>query len=427
MSSPAVALRTDAGRREDPAATMIMCPRQSWMIRVEVFTGWNSPPMGLLHVRLTPARGGIRADKRKLGKGQPAKFTVEFTGTGDYTFSPGMASLPNGWRAQVRQPAGPVAVGVGHPELTHVRIELVPDWVGVRLLSAAGVPIRGMPAKLVSPGRRDQTMTVEAAGTKFANLAEGDYQVVFPSMEQDMWEKAPDGVTVAAGIVEVDAAGTTVAKAGDTIVRLAAARGVSPVAVWNANAALRAARPDPNLLVAGDQVSIPLPAAIGTAACEFGQMNVFRLRDPWVALDLVLRDGWGRPLARADYRLEAAGQTANGQTDDKGRLFEAVPATTATAQLTAFPEDAAKRFVWRVEIGRLEPLLDPSGEVVSHPIRAMQSRLHNLGYYSGPVDGAASADLREGILRFQQAAGLPLTGKSDAETCRLLEQFHNSL
>lgn len=56
------------------------------------------------------------------------------------------------------------------------------------------------------------------------------------------------------------------------------------------------------------------------------------------------------------------------------------------------------------------------GESGVEQVKAVQQRLHDLGYDTGPADGAAGPKLAAALVAFQDANGLPATGELNAET-----------
>jgi peptidoglycan hydrolase-like protein with peptidoglycan-binding domain len=49
-------------------------------------------------------------------------------------------------------------------------------------------------------------------------------------------------------------------------------------------------------------------------------------------------------------------------------------------------------------------------------VREAQRALNDLGYPVGPVDGVVGPRTRQALLRYQEAAVLPMTGRLDSET-----------
>ncbi|HEX6999511.1 MAG TPA: peptidoglycan-binding domain-containing protein [Gammaproteobacteria bacterium] len=57
-----------------------------------------------------------------------------------------------------------------------------------------------------------------------------------------------------------------------------------------------------------------------------------------------------------------------------------------------------------------------------HRLAEVQSRLIDLGYYDGPVDGRPSQPATAALARFQHDHGLPATGRADPATLRALRE-----
>jgi localization factor PodJL len=53
--------------------------------------------------------------------------------------------------------------------------------------------------------------------------------------------------------------------------------------------------------------------------------------------------------------------------------------------------------------------------VVSPQVATAQQALSRLGYYKGPADGRASPALREAVLAWQRATGVPADGVVNAD------------
>jgi peptidoglycan hydrolase-like protein with peptidoglycan-binding domain len=54
----------------------------------------------------------------------------------------------------------------------------------------------------------------------------------------------------------------------------------------------------------------------------------------------------------------------------------------------------------------------------------LQSRLFDLGYYDGPVDGQASELTVAAFAKFQHDHGLPVTGLSDPTTLQTMRESY---
>ncbi len=143
-----------------------------------------------------------------------------------------------------------------------------------------------------------------------------------------------------------------------------------------ANAALRKKRPDPNLIHPGDEVVIPALAPKRASAAT-GASHEFVAVVPKRVLRLTLLGEEGEPLKNATYELRFGREKRAGQTDGDGKLEEPIPMAITAAELET------DELVWELDIGHLNPVEDTPDRGVT----GLQSRLVNLGYHTGPIDG----------------------------------------
>ena len=57
-------------------------------------------------------------------------------------------------------------------------------------------------------------------------------------------------------------------------------------------------------------------------------------------------------------------------------------------------------------------------------VRELQSRLFDLGYYDGRVDGMPRPQTFAALARFQQDHGLPISGRPDAQTMQIMRESY---
>jgi hypothetical protein len=178
------------------------------------------------------------------------------------------------------------------------------------------------------------------------------------------------------------------------------------------NAALKKARPDPNVLLPGDVVKIPdrddkkVPRATG-------KQHAFKVKRPLRALKLTLLDREGKPLGGAAYTLRVEGATFTGKTGGDGKLKHDIPIDATTGEIVL----AASGIRRPLRIGHLDPIDSPTG---------VQGRLNNLGYHAGQVDGDLGPWTEGALQGFQADQGLPKTGKCDDATRAKLKAAHGS-
>jgi hypothetical protein len=154
------------------------------------------------------------------------------------------------------------------------------------------------------------------------------------------------------------------------------------------NAALRAARPNPNVLFPGDVLFIPeKEPRIETRPTE--QRHVFRTRVTSTRLRIRLTDRLDRPREGVEYTLSVDRLVIKKKTGADGLIDEAIPADASTARLTFDATGATRVFA----LGGLDPLDSLTG---------VQQRLRNLGYDCGPVDGEYGPGTRSAVRAFQR-------------------------
>ncbi|HEV7919197.1 MAG TPA: peptidoglycan-binding protein [Thermoanaerobaculia bacterium] len=276
----------------------------------------------------------------------------------------------------------------------------------------------------------------EMSGTKsgadgtgqFAGIESGSYELALPALDQDAWEILSSEATVpeqsaspaawSAPAAAAAAAETTHTIAeGESIAALALRYGFAPETIWDdaANAALKEKRKDPNILAAGDSVTIPalrvvarpVNAGASVRIRRKGLPQVFRVR--FLAPD-------GTPRKELPYLIdledESGKEQRSGTTSGEGFVIEKLSPLVRTVTITLGPTGEVHRF--RAE---LDPLDTDSG---------LQDRLRNLGYSCGEEDGAIGPATAEAIRAFQRDAGLAGNGTADTPTREELKKRHLS-
>ena len=185
----------------------------------------------------------------------------------------------------------------------------------------------------------------------------------------------------------------------------------------SSNAALRAKRPDPNLIVAGDIVYIPEKANKNSGA-SVAKMNAFTIGAKQARLHLTLKGDEDKPLANKNYRLTLGDAIVTGKTDDKGVLDKPIDPKLRTAKLELFMqcEKPESIITWHLSVGHLDPVTTDTG---------IQARLRNLGYNVGKVDNIVGPRTKAAISAFQQIKGLAPSGHIDKATRDALKEQHD--
>ncbi|WP_217442613.1 LysM domain-containing protein [Myxococcus sp. CA033] len=174
---------------------------------------------------------------------------------------------------------------------------------------------------------------------------------------------------------------------------IAARYGLLPEAIWNdpGNAELRELRQDPNVLLAGDVLTIPALQQVRHAA-QTGRRYRFRRKGVPVQVQVRLLSG-SEPRKDARYLLEVDGEALSGTTGPDGDVtFWVMPGSQqATLEL-----EGEERY--ELKLSRLDPATEASG---------VRQRLINLGYLD--VEGDED-ELAVAVIAFKREhCGLELT------------------
>lgn len=187
--------------------------------------------------------------------------------------------------------------------------------------------------------------------------------------------------------------------------------------VWNHanNAALRAKRKDPNVLMPGDVVYVPDKQPKKESAAT-DQVHKYRLKGIPVPLKLRLLEN-GQPRTGVPYRLTVGPVTREGTIGGDGLISVMVMPDVPAGKLLLYPNDEKLREEYQVLVRRLDPVTELSG---------VQGRLENLGFYRGPVDGNPSPETESAVKTFQSSRGLPESGQADTATQAALLAAHGA-
>lgn len=169
-----------------------------------------------------------------------------------------------------------------------------------------------------------------------------------------------------------------------------------------ANAELKRARPDPNVLLAGDEVVIP-DRKLRTVTGGTEQRYHFVVDRQPTYLRLRLLNPDDTPRSGLPYRLEYQGQIHPGTTGADGSIVQEVPSWLPGALLTV--TDGGREEKYQVALGYLDPVTDSGG---------LKQRLKGLGYYVDVPGVPEDVCLRHAIHAYQHANDLPPTGYPDS-------------
>jgi len=214
---------------------------------------------------------------------------------------------------------------------------------------------------------------------------------------------------------------------GDCMSSIAYENGFFWKTLWNLsqNAALKAKRKNPNVLMTADVVHIPdLTIRQEPGATEM--THKFMLKGVPEVLRMKLMDANHKPRPSLDYVIIIEGNSRRGKTDGNGELKESIPPNAKTGKLTFAAAGAVdktgkpipgrpKTQVMMLQLGNLNPISEVSG---------LKARLTNLGCYKGPIDENLDDRTKRAISAFQSKKGLPVTGVADDATKALLQKVH---
>lgn len=184
------------------------------------------------------------------------------------------------------------------------------------------------------------------------------------------------------------------------------------------NAAFRKLRPDPHVLLPGDQLYIP-DKKVKDESCQTDMVHVFQVRREKTRLRIVVRDINGVPLGGKKYKLTVEGAVYQGVLPDSGLLDRPIPADAVKGELKVWVEDDFPNYpdTWTLKLGHLDPVESLTG---------VQARLNNLGYDCGPVDGLNGPRTQAAVRAFQKDYGLTVDGVPGPKTQAALKREHVS-
>jgi hypothetical protein len=222
-----------------------------------------------------------------------------------------------------------------------------------------------------------------------------------------------------------------VIRQSDYLLKIAHKFNFDPDTVWNdpKNDALRKARPNPNILFAGDLLYIPDQLNSDPPSHELiaGSTNTFVATDPptvSVAVKFVSEDDPSAYASKA-YTVKELDLLTGLATDDEGMASFDAPLTLESATIVF--TDTGESFLLRV--GWINPIDTNSGVL---------QRLGHLGFlediglrrtYVVDDDGPEEPDdatLALGLMAFQASQNLPTSGVLDDATADALTKAHGS-
>jgi putative peptidoglycan binding protein/LysM domain-containing protein len=209
-------------------------------------------------------------------------------------------------------------------------------------------------------------------------------------------------------------------KQGDCLASIAKSFGFSD---WRkiyddpANAEFKKKRPNPNLIFAGDRLTIPdkNPKEVSRDASA---QHVFKVKTKKTKVRLKLKNQDDQCFDGKKYKLEVGGRTFQGTTGGDGLVEHEIPADAVDGKLTLWLDaDTSKPgLLWALKLGHLDPVDEATGA---------QARLKNLGFDPGKIDGIVGPKTKAAIGAFQLLHGLQVSSTLDAATRSRLQQLHD--
>jgi hypothetical protein len=195
-------------------------------------------------------------------------------------------------------------------------------------------------------------------------------------------------------------------KQGDCIYSIAVEHGFFADTIWNDpnNAELKKKRQDPNVLMPGDTVFIR-DKQIKEVSEPTNQVHKFRCKNTPKKLRIQLKY-IDTPLKNTDYKIDIDGVEKEGKTDSEGWLTQSLVPNAKVAVIRL--EDGSE---FEMKLGNLDPIDEVSG---------IQGRLHDLGFYSGSINGQMNEETENALKIFQHFNDLEASGKADEATKNLL-------
>jgi N-acetylmuramoyl-L-alanine amidase len=198
---------------------------------------------------------------------------------------------------------------------------------------------------------------------------------------------------------------------GDHLSALAEKHGFRELkTIWDhpQNAALKAQRKNPHILLPGDDLFIP-DKEDKKAAGPTSKTHKFEVKTEKLKLKLLFHDVNSKPRANEDCTIDIEGAETKEKTGGDGTITKTIPRSAKVAKASLGNLDIP------MLIGHLDPVESKSGQI---------ARLANLGYEPGDVDVPDDERLRSAIEEFQCDQSLPVDGICGADTQAKLKDVH---
>ncbi|WP_377705329.1 peptidoglycan-binding protein [Pseudoduganella sp. UC29_71] len=310
---------------------------------------------------------------------------------------------------------------------------LVRVRIRVRIIGEDAEGLDGIAAVLSSPdGHELRSRTGPDGVCLFDGLDPGIYQLGLPLLDQDAWqvlslaqlapqEARSDILADWKPAMPADLGAPVQHKIvdGECGSMLAYRHGLLPTTVWEheANTALRDSRESLYILAAGDLLTVPArrPRMAEVAAGSDVTLRRLgvpeRLRIRFLSFDDSPRAGLSY-LLTVESESGAVVPVRSGLTDEDGFVDAGIPPDAVTAEIVLGYGN--QRETHRFALGKAAPITTVQG---------WQTRLANLGYYTGDHSGVLNPGTKLAIAQFQRDRALPPSGEMDGPTAASLAAF----
>jgi len=202
---------------------------------------------------------------------------------------------------------------------------------------------------------------------------------------------------------------------GESTTRLAFEHGLFPETLWKHpnNEMLRKKREHPNILTPEDEIFIPNREE-KTVEGSTEEKHRFRRKGVPEKLNIRFLDENGEPYANEPYVLTIDGTNRKGNLDETGWLRVLIPPNAKSGEIEVGIDGCLEQC--ELNFGRMDP---------KEKLTGIQSRLMNLGYYYGNVDGKMNELLEQAIAKFRLDNQLP-GEKIDHELQEKLKELFGS-
>lgn len=203
---------------------------------------------------------------------------------------------------------------------------------------------------------------------------------------------------------------------GDCVLTIAENAGLLWKTVWSHpnNTDLRQTRKDPNVLLPGDVIAVPLKTIREVNKPTDAMHRFVRKGLPAkVKLRLLQED---KPRAGISYLFQIDGDVFEGKTDAEGYVSVAIPPAARNGKLTLLGKDNQPAEEFDVQLGHL----DPHDEIIG-----VQKRLQNLGFDCSPT-GETDDATRAAISQFRAKHNLEQNAEIDDALAKKLKAVHGS-